>query len=364
MFAYNSGIALDLLQSLYLIFGLGLLFGIIMLGVLDRFILARLGILTGAVMDIGENRSFTGRVVLTGDDELAVLAHSINGMLEQLEIAKQRLKDSEERYFAIIEDQTEFISRFLPDGTHLFANDAYCRYFHKSCSEIIGKKFTPDIPAEDRAKMREHFASFRPGAPVLTIEHRLILPDGELRWQQWTDRAIYGAEGKIMEFQSVGRDITDRKRAEEVLHQANQKLNILGSVTRHDVINLIQALRSYLELSVDLNREAAISGYLARAADISLRIQKLIEFTRDYQNMGVKEPRWHPLDQLVRNVGVNFPSVHLVTRVPGLEIFADPLLEKVFYNLMDNSIRHGGHITTVTIDSLPSDTAFDPRVRG
>ena len=357
-YTYNAGLQVDLLQSLFLIFGLGLAFGITMLSVLDRLILQRVGTLTDAVNDIGLNRSVTGRVTFTGDDELTGLAHSINRMLAQLESADQRLRESELRYHAIIEDQTEFISRFLPDGTHIFANEAYCRYFGKRCSEIIGKKFSPEIPPEDRRKLREYFASFSSEQPVLSIEHRMIMPDGDLRWQHWTDRAIYGADGTITEFQSVGRDITDRKRTEEVLHQANQKLNILGSVTRHDVINLIQGLRSYLELSVDLNREASISGYLAKAADISLRIQKLIEFTKDYQNMGVKEPRWHPVEQLVRDVGVNFPSIFLVTRVPGLEIFADPLLEKVFYNLMDNSIRHGDHVTIVTIYHALSDNGL------
>jgi signal transduction histidine kinase len=71
--------------------------------------------------------------------------------------------------------------------------------------------------------------------------------------------------------------------------------------------------------------------------------------------MGLKEPRWQPVEQCVRDIGMQFPSLALVTRINGLEIYADPLLEKVFYNLMDNSIRHGDHVTTITVHHALSD---------
>ena len=85
------------------------------------------------------------------------------------------LKQSEQRYRNIVEDQTEFISRFLPDGTHVFVNEAYCRYFNKTRDELIGKKFIPPVPAEDQNLVKEHFASLTKDHPTAIITHRILL---------------------------------------------------------------------------------------------------------------------------------------------------------------------------------------------
>ncbi len=127
------------------------------------------------------------------------------------------LRDSEEKYRNVVETQTEFICRFRPDGTHVFVNEAYCRYFGKDCSDLIGKKFRPKILPDDEVQVRKHFASLTKDHPVLTIEHRIIMPDGDIRWQQWVDRAIFDETGKVVEYQTIGRDITERKNAELAL---------------------------------------------------------------------------------------------------------------------------------------------------
>ncbi len=92
--------------------------------------------------------------------------------------ADEALRESEERYRNVIEDQTEFISRFLPDGTHVFVNEAYCRYFGLRRDEILGHRFRPEIPAGDQERMNRLFASLTPDNPVGTIEHRIIMPGG------------------------------------------------------------------------------------------------------------------------------------------------------------------------------------------
>jgi PAS domain S-box-containing protein len=129
--------------------------------------------------------------------------------------AEAALRESEGRYRNVVEDQTEFISRFLPDGTHIFVNEAYCRYFHKKRDDIIGKKFIPAIPADERSRVRDHFSSLTKENPTAIIEHRIIMPDGSVRWQRWSDRAIFSEPGELLEYQSVGRDVTEIKLAEE-----------------------------------------------------------------------------------------------------------------------------------------------------
>lgn len=134
--------------------------------------------------------------------------------------AEEALRQSEARYRAIVEDQTELLCRFKPDGTLTFVNDAYCRYFDKKPEELIGHPFGPFILHEDREKVAQYIASLSPENPVGTIEERIVLPSGEIRWQQWSDRAIFNEQGNLVEFQSVGRDITDCKQAEESLRKS------------------------------------------------------------------------------------------------------------------------------------------------
>jgi PAS domain S-box-containing protein len=135
--------------------------------------------------------------------------------IEQRKSLETAFRESEARYRNVVEDQTEFICRFLPDGTHVFVNGAYCRYFGLDRERILGTRFKPAIPPDDGRRLREFFASLTPAHPVDFIEHRSIMPDGTTRWQRWSDRAIFDATGKLIEYQSVGRDTTETRAVQE-----------------------------------------------------------------------------------------------------------------------------------------------------
>ncbi|RQD77951.1 MAG: PAS domain S-box protein, partial [Desulfonatronospira sp. MSAO_Bac3] len=119
--------------------------------------------------------------------------------------------------------QTEFICRFLPDGTHLFVNEAYCRRFNKTEEELIGTRFKPVIHPDDREKVTRLFAQLTPDHPTGKIDQRIILQDHDIVWDRWITRAFFNDDGTVREYQSVGRDITDRKEVEETL-RAQQHL--------------------------------------------------------------------------------------------------------------------------------------------
>ena len=186
-------------------------------------------------------------------------------------LAEAALKESEARYRSVVEDQTEFISRVLPDGTHVFVNDAYCRYFGKQREEIVGRKFAPQIHDDDRAVVRNHFASLTREHAVATVTYRIVMADGQIRWQQWSNRALFGKDGQVTEYQSVGRDITDLKETEEALvrrsddlHAAYEELTATEEELRknYDDISLKeQALRESGETfraMVELSNEGII----------------------------------------------------------------------------------------------------------
>jgi len=131
---------------------------------------------------------------------------------------------TKERYRAIIEDQTELVSRWQPDKKLTFVNNAYCRYFGETREDLLGVDFLHHLPVQDVKILDSHIARLNRDNPVASIEHRIINRNGEIRWQQWTDRAIMDKEGRIIEIQSVGRDITTQKDVEDALRKSERML--------------------------------------------------------------------------------------------------------------------------------------------
>jgi PAS domain S-box-containing protein len=128
--------------------------------------------------------------------------------------AQKALQESEARYRAVVEDQTEMISRYKPDSTLTFVNDAFCAFVGKPRQELIGQSWEDLVSGESREMMREHVASLNRENPVASIEQREIRPDGTIRWARWTNRAIFDEDGQLIEYQGTGREITERKRIE------------------------------------------------------------------------------------------------------------------------------------------------------
>ncbi|MBI1257567.1 MAG: PAS domain S-box protein [Chloroflexi bacterium] len=131
--------------------------------------------------------------------------------------------EAEERYRAVVEVQSELVSRWLPDTTLTFVNETYCRYFLKTREEMIGTRFSDFLNAEDMEPIYEAIKQITRENPSYFYEHRVILLDGSITWQQWTDHAIFDEQGNILEYQSVGHDITERKLAEQALAESEER---------------------------------------------------------------------------------------------------------------------------------------------
>ena len=285
------------------------------------------------------------RVVIGGKTLLQAIVRDVS----ERKKSEDALRMSERTYRAVVEDQTELISRFRPDGTHLFVNEAYCRYFKKSRDELIGKKFFPRIPAEDHIRVREHFSSLTKENPSAIDTHRVIMPDGSVRWQRWSDRAIFDKNGTIVEYQSVGQDITEQKRAEDALALACQKMNLLSSITRHDILNQLTVLSGYLALSEEFASDEKLLGFIRKEATATERINQQITFTKHYQDIGVQAPQWQNVHDTITTAAalLDLTTVDIRIHFTNIEIYADPLLGKVFYNLLENAVRHGQNTSII-----------------
>lgn len=151
--------------------------------------------------------------------------------------------------------------------------------------------------------------------------------------------------------EQIKSELEERRKAEQALGTANKKLNTLASITRHDLQNLLTAFEGYLILALSDNPGGKLQAYLEKMKSISSTMKKQVAFTRDYQDMGIHAPGWFRIDHLVRSAaqGSYFSGIEIDIRTGTLSVLGDPLIEKAFYNLMENAVRHGDHTTVISV---------------
>lgn len=299
----------------------------------------------------------TATPLFSQDGKTIGAIESLRDVTRQKAIARA-LRESKEYLDAIINTISDPV--FVKDRRHRFVtlNDGFCRFSGHTREELLGKTDYDFFKKEEadifRKKDEEVFAS-------RTInENEEILTDiSGNRHTIVTKKSLY-VNGDGEEFiVGIIRDITDRKQLETAILEVNKKLNLLSSITRHDINNQLFSLKAFLELSKEsLGDEAQTSEYLLKAERAASAIEHQIAFTREYQNLGVKAPVWQDAGAGITRALAGLPlrDIRVVTEVPGIEVYADPLLEKVFYNLIDNALRYGGpKMTEIRISAVESD---------
>ncbi len=204
------------------------------------------------------------------------------------------LQESEARYRAIVEDQTELICRFLPEGTLTFANNAYCRFFQLERETLTEHNFMEFIPPADCAVVEAKLSTLSAQHPVASVECRVYTPQKETRWMLWTLRKIYNESGTFVEFQAVGQDITDRYEAEEVLRKALAKeiqfselKSRFVSMVSHEFRNPLAVILTYTDLLANYyqrlsptQREKYFNHIRAHVKNMSEMLEDLLLISR------------------------------------------------------------------------------------
>ena len=146
------------------------------------------------------------------------------------------------------------------------------------------------------------------------------------------------------------RDVFRTKQIEDALKLSNVKLNLLLRITRHDILNKISVLISYNYLLHTKVQDPAILELLDNQQKAMYAIQKQIEFTKEYDQLGIIAPNWHRVDEIAsRAYSQTLPTITFGCETANLDIYADPMIEKVFYNLFDNAFRYGKGISKIGI---------------
>lgn len=215
----------------------------------------------------------------------------------ELRRINKKLRESESRYRTVVEDQTEFIARYLPGGKYTFVNEAYCRYVRRPGEELIGSTFMPTIHEDDRQRVEQEIASLTPEHPLITSEHRVYRADGSIGWNQWTNRALFDDKGRIKEYQSVGRDVTDLKLAADTIREREahlahvSRLATMGELVAgiaHEVHQPLHAAKTFAEAarrSLESGQPNSIDMAMDCLSEISeavTRTAKIIRHLRAY----------------------------------------------------------------------------------
>ncbi|MDD4126972.1 MAG: PAS domain S-box protein [Methanomicrobium sp.] len=206
--------------------------------------------------------------------------------------------------------------------------------FFTNITDVDEKKFDPES---------RHFES----------EYHMRCKNGTYKWINVMGKiAECDSEGIPLRIVGIMQDITQIKQYQNAISEANRKLNLLSSITRHDILNQVAGINGFTDLmyrKVTGNEE--LIHHLDRIKQASGNIQEQIIFTRDYHNVGVESPQWQRVDEIALKMQAKAKSVGVFLNVtlPPLEIYADPMLEKIFFNLLDNAVRHGKKVTKIDI---------------
>ena len=266
--------------------------------------------------------------------------------------AEEALWQSEKKYRDIFEKSVSGLFKTSADGHLIDANDALAHmYGYSDAAEML--KADPDIGTHFYANPDDRKEVLRILAEKGMVENYEILHskrDGTRFWGIITARTIRNDEGTVLFFEGSNIDISERKVAEEALIQANKKLNLLSSITRHDINNQLTGLQGYLTLLEKKQPDPSFTEYFQKINAAAQRISTMIQFTKEYDKIGVNSPVWQNCRTLVDIAVKQAPLGKILVKndLPfGTEVFADPLVVKVCYNLLDNAARYGGKITTI-----------------
>jgi len=230
------------------------------------------------------------------------------------------------------------------EGGYLIKSEEYAnRFLHPSDSHLVREEIEMALLTHDPDYYSE-------------VEHRIIRRDGEIRSIIVRYTVKLDSSGNVVMTQGANQDITDRKKIESTFLETNKKLNLLTNITHHDIRNKLTVLEGYLDLlKTEINSPDTAQNYIQIITDNVEIIRNQIEFTRIYQDLRKQQPVWQNIGDAVRQtlkeLDLSFISLSLLN-LDNILVYADPMLPKVFFNLIDNALHYGGpNLTKVLVSA-------------
>jgi PAS domain S-box-containing protein len=278
--------------------------------------------------------------------------------------AENALKISEERLRLLLQNINDgiIVHEVSQNGLRriLEVNDRVCEMLGYTQEEFLQMSIQDlDVPEQQVNVAAILDTLFSRKYAIFETE---LLKKGRQRIAVEVSSRLFELQGKPTVL-AIIRDITDRKFTElamenynfeltrfaEILQKTNDKLNLMNSITRHDILNQLTLILGYLELMKEQYQDPELQKYIGAELRAAQTIQKQIMFTKEYQDIGSQHPKWFNLNSVILSAasGLSLAPIHLSVNCDRFEIYADPLLEKVFYTLLENAIRHGKKVTDI-----------------
>ncbi|MFP4545396.1 MAG: PAS domain S-box protein [Methanomassiliicoccales archaeon] len=264
--------------------------------------------------------------------------------LRDAERALREKSGEQEMLLDVIDSQVWYVEEPERYGK---VNRARADFLGRTKEEVEGASIWDCWPREEAERCVEgNRHVFREKEPLLQ-EEWITNWEGEPRLMKAHKIPVLDHEGKVKHVVCSAHDITEYRRTRDALENANHKLNLLDATTRHDILNQLTVAIGYLDLAKGKEGEKA-SDHLSRIDESLRRIREELEFNREYMRMGAKSPQWVDLHRLIEGIAqVHGPVIR--NQTGRYLIMADPMIEKALRNLVDNSIRHGGGVSEISI---------------
>lgn len=262
------------------------------------------------------------------------------------------LRRSESQYRSFIDNNQDLLYRTDITGKITMISSGGAKLAgYDSAEDMIGLDLAQTLYADSQERKKFLTVLARNGS---VNAYPLVLRDrnGHPYHVTASSHYFYDAQGNVLGIEGIMHDVTHLKKAVDALKVANRSLNLLNSITRHDVANQLTILQGYTQLAMIKNSDPVISDFLQKIDTVTATIWRQIEFSKTYQELGVHAPGWFNLDDIIPKIKPK--DVLFSNSCPGAEVFADPMLEKVFANLFANSIMHGERVSRITVRCEPA----------
>ena len=284
-------------------------------------------------------------------EELTAIEEELRDRHDELSQSEEALRASEARYRNLFENAILGIFRSTPDGRILDVNPACTHMFGYNSADEMKTEVTSlrELYAcpEDRDRFSDMIAS-EGSVRALNIEFRR--KDGHHIWLRMNAQGIRNDQARSRDTRERWR-ISPNDGARNRHSRPRMPISRMFPRTRHDILNQSNVFRRYPDMAMDDETDAAKAKVLVKEKKIVDTIEEQILFTRDYQTMGMAAPAWQNIsEQLIWSTqALRCADVRIDSPGSDLEVLADPLLVKVFYNLVDNSLRYGGDRMTILL---------------
>lgn len=282
--------------------------------------------------------------------EHAQLEEGVQERTRDLEQVNEALRESEQKFHEFVDLLPEVIFECDLTGKLTLVNDNSLRFFEYTREDFNrGLNLFDHIIPEDREAVMQGIRKMAAGGVTAGNEYTGMKRDGtRFPLQVFTTQVMQ--DNRCTGIRGILVDITERKKNEHAMKQALEKLSLLNSITRHDILNKLTALTAFLSIIGEETTDPNVTGYVEQCTGVVATINRHVEFMRDYQEIGIQSPVWQdPSVTIPRVVETCYcPGITIRVPDPGWEIFTDPLFEKVVYNLIENAIRHGERVKNIT----------------